>query len=108
MVVEEKRTEELYYKYQQTTLNAFAEVDNALASYRNLDEEQKQRRLQVDAAAKALVLSQARYDGGYTSYLEVIIMQTNLFDAQLLESTVMQEKLNSIVALYKALGGGWN
>jgi outer membrane protein, multidrug efflux system len=108
VVVEEKRTEELYYQYQQTTLNAFADVDNALASYRNLDEEQKQRRLQVDAAAKALVLSQARYDGGYTSYLEVIIMQTNLFDAQLLESTVMQEKLNSIVALYKALGGGWN
>ena len=108
VVVEEKRTEELYYQYQQTTLNAFGEVDNALASYRNLDEEQKQRRLQVDAAAKALVLSQARYDGGYTSYLEVIIMQTNLFDAQLLESTVMQEKLNSIVALYKALGGGWN
>ena len=62
---------------------------------------------QVDAAAKALTLSQARYDNGYTSYLEVIIMQTNLFDAQLLESTTLQQKLNSIVSLYKALGGGW-
>jgi outer membrane protein, multidrug efflux system len=108
VVVEQKRTEALYYQYQQTTLNAFADVDNALASYRYLDEEQKQRKLQVEAASKALVLSQARYDGGYTSYLEVILMQTNLFDAQLLESTVMQQKLNSIVSLYKALGGGWN
>jgi outer membrane protein TolC len=35
-------------------------------------------------------------------------MQTNLFDAQLLESTTTQQKLNSIVSLYKALGGGWN
>jgi outer membrane protein, multidrug efflux system len=105
--VERKRTEALYYQYQQTTLNAFADVDNALASYRTLDEEHKQRALQVDAAARALVLSQARYDGGYTSYLEVIIMQTNLFDAQLLESITMQQKLNSIVSLYKALGGGW-
>jgi multidrug efflux system outer membrane protein len=106
--VERQRTEVLYYQYQQTTLNAFAEVDNALASYRNLDEEHLARKQQVEAAAKALMLSQARYDNGYTSYLEVIIMQTNLFDAQLLESTTLQQKLNSIVSLYKALGGGWN
>jgi outer membrane protein, multidrug efflux system len=108
VVVEQKQTEELYYQYQQTTLNAFAEVDNSLASYRDLTEENAQRKLQVEAAAKALVLSQARYQNGYTSYLEVIIMETNLFDAQLEESTTQQEKLNSIVALYKALGGGWN
>jgi outer membrane protein, multidrug efflux system len=106
--VEKMRTEQLYYQYQQTALNAFADVDNALASYRNLDEEHAARKLQVEAATKALILSQARYDNGYTSYLEVIIMQTNLFDAQLLESTTLQQKLNSIVSLYKALGGGWN
>jgi multidrug efflux system outer membrane protein len=106
--VQRRQTEVLYYQYQQTTLNAFADVDNALASYRNLDEEHAQRKLQVEAAAKELTLSQARYDNGYTSYLEVIIMQTNLFDAQILESSTLQLKLNSIVSLYKALGGGWN
>jgi outer membrane protein, multidrug efflux system len=106
--VERKRTEDLFYQYQQTSLNAFSDVDNALASYRNFDEENAQRKFEVEVAKKALMLAQARYDGGYTSYLEVIIMQTNLFDAQLEESTTMQEKLNSIVALYKALGGGWN
>ena len=108
VVVEQKKTEELYYQYQQTTLNAFSEVDNSLASYRNLNEENAQRKLQVESASKALVLSQARYNNGYTSYLEVIVMETNLFDAQLEESNTLQEKLNSIVALYKALGGGWN
>ena len=105
--VERRKTEVLYYRYQQTALNAFADVDNALASYRNLDEENAQRKLQVRAAAKALILSQALYDNGYTSYLEVIVSQTNLFDAQLEESNTMQEKLNSIVSLYRALGGGW-
>jgi outer membrane protein, multidrug efflux system len=108
VVVERRKTEVLYYQYQQTTLNAFAEVDNALASYRNLDEEDAQRKLQVAAAAKALKLMMALYDNGYISYLEVIVQQNNLFDAQLLESTVTQQKLNAIVALYKALGGGWN
>jgi multidrug efflux system outer membrane protein len=106
--VEKRRTEALYYQYQQTTLNAFADVDNALAEYRNLNLEHLARQQQVQAAAKALMLSQARYDNGYTSYLEVIIMQTNLFDAQLLESTTLRLKLNSIVSLYRALGGGWN
>jgi outer membrane protein, multidrug efflux system len=106
--VQRKQAEVAYYQYQQTVLNAFADVDNALASYRTLDEEHHQRKLQVDAASKALILSQARYDNGYTSYLEVIIMQTNLFDAQLLESTTQQQKLNAVVSLYKALGGGWN
>jgi multidrug efflux system outer membrane protein len=98
----------LFFQYEQTALNAFSDVDNALAAYRNLDEEDKARKIQVASAKKALMLSQARYDNGYTSYLEVIIMQTNLFDAQLLESTTTQQKLNSIVSLYKALGGGWN
>jgi outer membrane protein, multidrug efflux system len=105
--VEKYKTEQAYYQYQQTIFNAFADVDNALASYRNLNEEHLARKQQVDAAAKSLTLSQARYDNGYTSYLEVIIMQTNLFDAQLAESLTMQQKLNSIVSLYKALGGGW-
>lgn len=105
--VEKHRTDQLYYQYQLTALNAFADVDNALASYRNLSEQYAAVKLQVDAAARALTLSQARYDDGYTSYLEVIIMQTNLFDAQLQESSLLQQKLNSIVSLYKALGGGW-
>jgi multidrug efflux system outer membrane protein len=106
--VAKRQTEELYYQYQQTALNAFEDVDNALAAYRTLDEEYKQVKILVDAAGKALTLSQARYDNGFTSYLEVLIQQTNLFDAQIQESTTLQLKLNSIVTLYKALGGGWD
>ena len=88
-------------------MSAFGDVDNALTYYRTYSEEFEQRRIQKEAAAKALQLSQARYDFGYTSYLEVIIMQNNLFSAQFQESQTQQGKLNAIVLLYKSLGGGW-
>ena len=104
---EEYRTKQLAYQYEQTILNAFADVDNALAQYRTYDQEHKIRQLQVIAARKALELTQAKYDFGYSSYYEVLIQQNYLFDAELAESTTLQQKINSIVFLYKSLGGGW-
>jgi len=88
-------------------LAAFGDVDNALTFYRTYTEEYEQRRAQVDAAQKALTLSNARYDNGYTSYVEVILMQDNLFDAQFEESQALRGKLTALVQLYKSLGGGW-
>ena len=102
-----KRTEQAYYQYQQTVLFAFSDVDNALTYYKTFSEEYEQRRIQAEAAAKALMLSRARYDFGYTSYTEVVIAENILFDAQFQQSQTLQGKLNSIVMLYKALGGGW-
>ena len=105
--VQRKQFDQVYYQYQQTVLSAFGDVDNSLNYYKTFSEEYAQRKIEADAAAKALQLSTARYDNGYTSYLEVIIMQNNLFDAQFQESEALQGKLNSIVLLYKSLGGGW-
>ncbi len=104
---QKKRSEQAYYQYQQTVLFAFGDVDNALAFYKTFAEEYEQRRVQAEAAARALTLSRARYDFGYTSYTEVVIAENVLFDAQFQQSQTMQGKLNSIVLLYKALGGGW-
>ncbi|MBZ5858220.1 efflux transporter outer membrane subunit [Flavihumibacter profundi] len=105
--VQRKRTEQLIYQYQQTVLGAFSDVDYSLTAYRTLVEEHEQRKIQVEASRKALELSMARYNYGYTSYLEVIVQENSLFDAELQESTTLQQKLNAVVLLYKALGGGW-
>jgi multidrug efflux system outer membrane protein len=105
--VEKRRTEQASYQYQQTVLAAFGDVDNALAFYKTFSEEYEQRRFQMDVADRALKLSKARYDFGYTSYVEVILMENNLFDAQLQASQALQGKLNALVLLYKSLGGGW-
>ena len=71
-------------------------------------EEFAARNKQVIAARKNLVLSQARYDNGYISYLEVLEIQRSLFDAELSLSDLTQRQLSSTIQLYKALGGGWN
>lgn len=107
VIAQRQRLEQSYRQYQKTVLAAFGDVDNALAFYRTYSEEYNQRKAQAEAAQKALVLANARYDNGYTSYVEVILMQDNLFDAQFEESQALRGKLNAIVSLYKALGGGW-
>ena len=106
--VERIKTQQSQLVYEQTILASFTDVNNALIATKTFEEEYAKRKIQVDAGTKALELSQARYDYGYTSYLEVLIQENNLFDAELQESVLMQQKLNSIVSLYRALGGGWN
>ena len=106
--VQEYNTVILAKQYEQTVLNAFSEVDNALGRYRNLVQEHGIRVNQVAVAQKALELVRAKYDYGFTSYYEVLIQENYLFDAQLLESYTYQLQLNALVSLYKALGGGWN
>jgi multidrug efflux system outer membrane protein len=106
--VEKQRTRQAQLQYEQTVLAAFRDVDNALNNYRTFNEEYEQRNNQVKAATKSLELHRARYDNGYTSYLEVTVQETNLFDALFQQSITLQGKLNAIVQLYKALGGGWD
>jgi len=107
VIAERQRLEQAYFQYQKTVLRAFGDVDNALTFYRTFTEEYDLRKAQVEAAQKALTLSNARYNNGYTSYVEVILMQDNLFDAQFAESQALNGKLTAVVQLYKSLGGGW-
>jgi multidrug efflux system outer membrane protein len=106
--LEKQKTKEYQLQFEKTFLNALADVNNALIQTKTFSEEFSKRKEQVDAARKALMLSNARYNSGYTSYLEVLTQANSLFDAELLESQLYQQKLNATVLLYKALGGGWN
>jgi multidrug efflux system outer membrane protein len=107
VLVEQKRTEQAQLQYEQTVIKAFADVNNALVQNSTYAEEFARRKEQVDAATKAYGLSKARYEYGYTSYLEVLIQENNLFDAELQVSVLYQQLLNAMVALYRSLGGGW-
>lgn len=94
-------------EYRKAYITALAEVEDALVACQTLRTESEARNAQAEAARNALVLSQARYDNGYTSYLEVLDAQRSLFSAELQASVVRQQYLNAFVQLYKALGGGW-
>ena len=59
-------------------------------------------------ARAALGLAESRYEGGVTSYLEVLDSQREAFDAELLASQYRRLELQAMVTLYEVLGGGWN
>ena len=101
------RTEQLLQQYEQTVLRAFSEVEDALTGVRTYYDETLSRQRQLKAAQTAATLSRARYDGGVTSYLEVLDSDRSLFRAELTESLVRRQQLQSVVELYQALGGGW-
>ncbi|MBT8048496.1 MAG: efflux transporter outer membrane subunit [Xanthomonadales bacterium] len=104
---ERARTEQLLGTYQLTVLRSFQEVDDALIEISTYRQEAEAREAQVRAASSAAMLSRARYDGGVTSYLEVLESERSLFRAELLASSTRRAQVVSIVGLYKALGGGW-
>jgi outer membrane protein, multidrug efflux system len=103
----EAQKEELVLDYQQSIQQAFRQVSDALIGYRKDQEFREQQDLLTRSAQDATALSQSRYQGGVTSYLEVLDSDTRFFSAQL---TLAQAQLNerlSLVQLYGALGGGW-
>jgi outer membrane protein, multidrug efflux system len=94
-------------EYENIVIQAFKEVEDALITISTSKTELEARKEQVEAAVSARDLSKARYDGGVTSYLEVLENDRAAFDAELQFSAARQQLLNSYIQLYKALGGGW-
>ena len=103
----EAQQQEAVLVYQQSIQQAFREVSDSLVAYRKNQEFRTQQELLTNSAQDATRLSDMRYRGGVTSYLEVLDSDTRYFDAQL---TLAQARLNerlALVQLYNALGGGW-
>jgi multidrug efflux system outer membrane protein len=101
------RHEELLYAYQATVLNAFKEVEDALASL----EQERQRNAQLKKAESAdrlvFELAQERYLKGLTAFLDVLTAEQALLARRLALIESQAKLAGQRVALYKALGGGW-
>jgi len=95
------------YAYENTVIQAFKEVEDALITISTGKIVLSARAEQVEAAVSARDLSSERYNGGVTTYLEVIEYDRAAFDAELQYSEARQQLLSSYILLYKALGGGW-
>jgi multidrug efflux system outer membrane protein len=104
---ERARLQQVGFAYERTVLSAFAEVENSLAEIRTYRNEFAARQTQVTATEKSLRLSKALYDNGYTSFLQVLDAERELYNSQFEKSIALQSQLISTVRLYKALGGGW-
>jgi multidrug efflux system outer membrane protein len=103
----EARQQETLLIYQQTIQQAFRGVSDALVEYRK-DREFRERQQQLALSAQdAARLSEMRYRGGATSYLEVLTNETNYFDAELGLAQAQLNELVGLVSIYRNLGGGW-
>jgi multidrug efflux system outer membrane protein len=105
--IERERMRQDSLFYVKTVINAFREVEDALIEVKTLKDESLARIKQMEAADNAAFLSKARYDGGVTSYLEVLDSERSQFNAQLSASETYQQYLTAYIYLYKVLGGGW-
>lgn len=106
--VEEARTRQLLLDYENAYLTALREVEDAMIAVETYRNEFALRKEQMDLAGKAAQLAWVRYDGGLTSYLEVLNLQTSQFNAELKASEAFKDEIVSMISLYEALGGGWN
>jgi NodT family efflux transporter outer membrane factor (OMF) lipoprotein len=99
--------EETLITYQKAVLTALQDVENALIAYAK---EQENHKALVDAVAanrKAVDLSTKLYTAGQTDFLSVLIAQGSLFASEDALVQATQALSTDLVALYKALGGGW-
>ena len=103
----EQTKEEMVLTYQKTIAGAFRDVSNALIALKKQRAYREEQEKLVAAAQDAVRLARMRYQGGSTSYLEVLTTDSNLYAAQLNLVNAQQGEALTIVQLYSALGGGW-
>jgi outer membrane protein, multidrug efflux system len=99
--------QEMVLSYQKTIAGAFRDVSNALIALNKQRAYREQQEKLVAAAQDATRLARMRYQGGSTSYLEVLTTDSTLFSAQLNLVNAQQGEALTLVQLYSALGGGW-
>lgn len=103
----EARRQESEIAYRQTIQQAFREVSDAIVGYRRRREFRETQEGLLRAAQDARRLADLRYQGGATSYLEVLDSDTRLFAAELGLVQAQLGELSDFVEIYRSLGGGW-
>lgn len=93
--------------YELAIQTAFREVADALAARAALDEQLAALVARVEHETKRFAISEQRYKAGIENYLVVITAQRDLFAAQQLVIDTRLARATNLVALYRALGGGW-
>ena len=99
--------EQTLIAYKQAIQQAFGDVSNALIGYQKLHEVRLRQEDTVADLRESVRLSNLRYTGGTTTFLEVLDGQRALFSAELTLAAARGDEYQSLVQLYRALGGGW-
>jgi multidrug efflux system outer membrane protein len=105
--VTESQHQQALIAYRQTIQRAFGDVSDALIGYQKNHQVRLRQEDTVAVLQESVRLSNMRYKGGTTTYLEVLDGQRSLFSAELTLAEARGIEYQSLVQLYRALGGGW-
>jgi NodT family efflux transporter outer membrane factor (OMF) lipoprotein len=97
----------LIASYQRAVLNAYADVETALGQVKHYALAEQHLEHEVDAAREAFQISQLQYRQGTTDLLTVLQSQQTLFSAEDQLAQLTLARMQAVVHLYEALGGGW-
>ncbi len=98
---------EALYKYQQTILNAYVEVNNELSLINTLQKIAELKIDEVNILSNSIDISSELFKTGKANYLEVLLMQQNTLKSKLELVNVKKQQCYTFINIYKALGGGW-
>ena len=99
--------DETVAEYRKTVIGAFQETADALAAQQHLVARRTALEAQVESLRRASSTARDRYDFGLASYYEVLEADQQLFPAEVELARTQRDQLLAVVALYRALGGGW-
>jgi len=99
--------EQALIAYKRAIQHAFGDVSDALIAYQKFHEVRVRQEQAVTDLEESVRLSVMRYQGGTTAYLEVLDGQRSLFAAELTLAGARGNEYQSLLQLYRALGGGW-
>lgn len=101
------RFEQALAQYRQAVQNSFRETADAIVAIEKARAMRVETEKAVVALQDAAALARDRYEGGLSSYLDILIADQQLFDAELQLAEVRGAEYKAQVSLYRALGGGW-
>ena len=102
------RRDQAAFAYRKAALEAFGQVEDALAATQRLHEQLDSLQAQKSALERTLQIASERYKSGYAPFLDQLDAQRNLLSVQLSIAQARADELNAYVTLFQALGGGWD
>ncbi|MDR0815937.1 MAG: efflux transporter outer membrane subunit [Desulfovibrio sp.] len=93
--------------YRKTVQKAFQDIRTSLTSQREADAIVRSMQLQVQSLRRAVEIARLQYDNGYSDYLTVLDAERQLFAAEMQLATGLRDRLEAVVSVCMALGGGW-
>ncbi len=107
IAISEARRDQAQATYEKTVLTALAETENALVAYAREQEKHKILGQAVTSGQQAMTIAKGQYEAGLTTFLNVLLSEAALYQSQDKLTQSNQQLALDMVALYKALGGGW-